>query len=373
MTTSRKWTWGASVLLLLLSLCFPTLSQEERITSSSLRTLGVDPTTFQPIVFSHNETMLAAFDQAPFEDKKAGNFYRLWFFEIGRDGKLGKAHKVPVPLATLQQGEFSPDDRSFIVLGNRGTAFHKVDLKSFALTPLFEPEWGKPGFRADPAVLWTDRQRLYVAGRPYDAQRFVETATIATLNPQATGAAVFERGPDITTLEKGLERLWVSTYLSDSAAFFGQKYPQLTLLSYWNGERVTEFDRGWKYNGFWSGNGRLLYAVRRTEGAPSVLTLYDAKNDSKTEIATSPETYTYLFLSRDGRTALFSQKSSTAGRLEVFFAQEQDGWKVHPLSADSRGQARSLATGWMRLSSNGRYVCHIGPTGLTLYQTKAGG
>lgn len=354
--------------LLILTLLPGSLSAEERFTSSQLRNAGVNAANLQPIVFSHDNRTLAAFDRADFEDKKRGVFYRLWLFQVNRDGSFGEAKKVELPLKTLEQGEFTPDDSKFVVLGNRGTTFYTIDLNDYSVSPLMEPEWGEAGFRADPPVLWTEGGKLFVSGRPYDKSRFVETRTVATLRPEAQDGEKFQRGPDISTLEKGLERLWFANYVSDRAAFFGQKYPQTTILSYWNGNRVAEFDRAWKYIGFWVNSGRLLFSTRRTDGGPCELALYDAASSSTKTIASSDKDYRYIFLSRNGETAITSQMDSEAERLIPFYARESENWELKPLITDRTGTTRTIPPGWMRLSSDGSMVCHVGANGLTLYK-----
>ena len=355
-------------LLIFLVACLDGLAlSEERLTGSRLRTLGVNSSSLQPITFSHNDRYLAAFDRAEFEEKKEGTFYRLWFFEIGRDGTLGQARSVPLELKNLQQGEFTPDDKQFIVIGNRGTTFLSIDMSTYRTSALLEPQWGQAGFRADPAVLWTESGKLFVAGRPYDKERFVETQTVATFRPQAPPEQRFVRGGDLSTLEQGLDRLWFSNYVNDTKAFFGQKYPEVTLLSFWNGSVVSEFDRAWKFLGFWGNAGRLLYSAKRSQGQDCELVLYDSNTNTKTLIGQDKTDYRYLFLSRDGKTALTPQMEGTDRRLIPWDAHESEGWKLKPVLVDSRGVPRTVSSGWIRLSSQGKLMCHVGESGLAIY------
>lgn len=343
---------------------------EDQLTTSELRRLGVHPERLQPIAFSHDDRTLAAFDRATFEEKKEGVFYRLWLFDIQRDGTFGEARSVPITLKNFQQGEFTPDDSHFVLIGNRGTTFQAVDLKSLEVQDILIPEYGEPGFRADPPVLWTEGGRLYVTGHPYDKNRFVETRTVATLQHKSDAEWEFERSRDIGTLEKDIERLQVACYLTDSSGYFGQKYPEVTLLNFWDGEKVTEFDRAWKFSGFWSNGGRLIYSTRRGEGLDSELMLYDAKKDTKTVLATDPEDYRYLFLSRDGRTAITSQLSETEGRLTPWYAKDSEDWKLKPVVTDASGNPRTVPAGWMRLSSTGSHMAHVGPNGIALFDLR---
>lgn len=364
MTTTQK----NLILALLLSLLTltPTWAQES-LTGVRMRSLGINASTLQPITFNHSSSQLVAFDRAPFEMKKQGVFYRLWFFEISPQGQLGEIRSVDLPLKSMQQGEFTPDDKYFIALGNRGTTFLAVDMSTLQVKALMNPNWGEAGFRADPAVLWTEEGSLFVLGRPYDKERFVETRTVARVTVDSASDGTFERGPDITTLEKSLDRLWFTNYVSDKAAFFGQKYPSLTILSFWDGEAVTEIDRAWKYTGFWGNAGRLLYTARRAEQEPGELALFDSATGTHKVLARDPQGYRYLFLSRDGQTALVSQLSETAGRVVPFYARESDDWALKPLVTDKKGQSKTLPAGWMRLSSDGGLACHIGARGLQIF------
>lgn len=339
---------------------------QERKTTSELRQAGIDTDTFQPIAWSHNERWLAAYDEASFEEKKEGVFYRLWLLEVSGTGSVNRIQKVPLKLASFLQGEFTVSDDAFVVLGNRGTTFLKVDLKNWSISPVLEPSPGQAGFRADPTVLWTEGGHLFSVGYPYDEARFINARTIATINPNATGAAAFKAGPDLSSLEKGLERLWFSNYLTPSSIFYGQKYSDTVILSHWNGQRISEFDRAPRVWGSWGASGRIVYSVERNKDVSELL-VFDSKTGAKTVLSSGPDAYRYLFLSRDGGTALVSLMVPEGRRLSTFFARQSEGWKLRPLEADSSGRARSLAAGWMRLSSKGALLAHVSSTGLSIY------
>ena len=72
---------------------------------------------------------------------------------ISPTGSVLRYQKVPLKMASLLQGQFTPGDDAFLVLGNRGTVLSRVDLKSFAINAIMEPAPGRAGFRADPAAL----------------------------------------------------------------------------------------------------------------------------------------------------------------------------------------------------------------------------
>lgn len=348
------------LLVLCLFLTFPVLA-EQRLTQSAMRAQGIQPRSFQPIAFSHDDRWLAGFDRASFEEKKEGTFYRLWFFKLGREGELDEAKSVPLNLKSLQQGEFTPDDKAFVVIGNRGTTFLKVSLEDFEVSSLLEPSWGTPGFRADPAVLWTENEELYVLGYPYDEARFVDPKTVATVTQDGS----FEAGPNLTAVEQPVERLWFTNYLGPRSAFFGQKYPTVTILSHWDGEEVFEFDRAPRFTSFWGNGGRLLYSAERSEEQKELL-VYDVESGEKTVLASQADSYRYLFLSRDGETALVSLAVPDT-RLEPYIARASNDWELVPLVTDRKQRAKTVAAGWMRLSSTGKFVCHVSSTGIALY------
>lgn len=343
------------------------LSAQERITASQLRSKGVEAASLQPIAFSHDSRTIACFDRAPFEEKKKGTFHRLWFFRVQPDGRLGDVRSVDLPLKNLQQGEFTPRDDRFVVLGDRGTTFLSVRLDNLSVEDLLVPEWGKAGFRGDPPVLWAESGKLFAIGHFYDKERFVEPTTIAVVNPQAEPSKRFERGPNISVLEKGLERLWVTNYLTDNSAFFGQKLPHATVLSYWDGQKVREFDRGAKFSGFWAKAGRLLYSRKSTELAENELVVYDSANGNLKVVDRSEQDYRYLFLSRDGKTLLMSRLLPKQDRVVTYYARESEGWSLKLVVEDRNKRPVSLPAGWMRISSDGKWLCYVGADGLSLY------
>jgi hypothetical protein len=364
--TSFARSTSIQLAMLFCLLCTGLAWGQERKSTADLRQAGINTDSFQPIGWSHNDRWMMGWDEAPFEEKKAGVFFRLWLFEIAPNGLVGRIQKVPLKMANFLQAEFTPNDDAIVIMGNRGTLWEKLDMKSFALSPLLEPELGKAGFRSDPSVLWTEGGALYTVGFPYDEARFIGPRTIATINPDGTGAAAFKAGPDLSTLEKGIERLWMSNYMSPSSAFYGQRYTDSVVLSHWDGQQRAEFDRAQRMWGSWGNSGRLLYSVQRSDTVSELL-VFDARTGSKTVIASGPEVYRYLFLSRDGNTALASVMVPQGRRLSTFYARARDGWKLHPIEADPSGRARSLAAGFMRLSSRGGLMAHVSSTGLVVY------
>ena len=325
---------------------------------------GIHTESFQPICFSHNDKTLAGFDRASFEEKKSGIFYRVWFIRFDREGRVSESKSVKVGLKSLQQGEFSPDDQKFLLIGNRGTTYHLVDLSDMSVSPFYEPKLGQPGFRAEPAVLWTEGNQLLVSGHSYSAERFVGPKTIAHID---LDQSAFHEGPELRTVERSLKRLWFSSYVTQSTAFFAQKYSGLAVLSYWNGETVTEISRAFRYRGFWANSGRLLGSSQSVQGGPEELFLYDAESGERTVIASSAEPFRYLFLSRDGKTALVSQADKAYGRLKVSVAKEEESWQMRVLSDSRPGTSKTLPAGWMRLSSQGKLVCHVSRNGLRTF------
>lgn len=344
-----------------------SVSAQEKLTSSQLRALGVETSTLQPITFSHDSRTVVCFDRAPFEEKKDGTFFRLWFFKIQPDGRLGTARSVNLPLKNLQQGEFTPDDSRFVVLGNRGTTYLSVRTDNLKVEELMTPEWGIAGFRGDPPVLWSQGGKLFTTGHFYDRERFVEPTTVATINPQADPGSRFQRGPNIAALEKSLERLWVTNYASDQSAFFGQKLPHATVLSHWDGNRVREFDRASKFSGFWGAAGRLLYSRKSTPLSENELVVFDSTTGNLKVVERSEQDYRYLFLSRDGRTLLTSRLIPGQDRVETYYAREQENWELKPMIRDRNNRPVSTATGWMRISSDGKWTCYVGSGGIVLY------
>ena len=357
---------GLIALFVCLCCAAPAWAQQGRKSAAELRQAGVNVESFQPIKWSHNDKWLAAFDEATFEEKKQGVFFRLWLLEIGSDGSINRLQKVPLKMANFLQGEFTPNDDAYIIMGNRGTTWMRLDMKTFAVTPLLEPREGEPGFRSEPTVLWTDAGSLYTVGYPYDEHRFVNARTIATINPNATGAEAYKPGPDLTTLEKGIERMWMTNYLSPTSIFYGQHYSDTVVLSHWDGRARSEFDRCARLWGSWGNAGRLLYSAERSPEV-SELMVFDSKTGQKSVLASGPDVYRYLFLSGDGGTALVSLMVPEGRRLNTFFARASDGWKLRPVEAEAGGRGRTMAAGFMRLSTRGGLMAHISANGLVIY------
>lgn len=341
----------------------PALGQQ-RTTTTQLRQWGADPATLRPITWSHNEKWLAAYDRAPFEEKKEGVFFRIWLFEIGPAGSIINTRKVPIGLTSLQQAAFSPTDDALIVMGNRGTTWYRLDMKSFKLEDLMVAQANTPGFRADPEVIWSNHGKLYTVGYPYDQNRFINARTVATINTNRTGSEAFTPGPDLTTLQKGIEHLWMVDYMSPTSIFYGQRFPDKVILSHWDGTGLTEFDRTPRFWGTWASADRLLYAAKRSDKS-SDLVVFDAPSKTKTTIASNPTPFRYLFLSGDGDT-LVASLDADRGRLISFYARSADGWKLRPVNPSGE-RNQSIAPGFMRVSVHGKYLAQTSATGLSIY------
>ncbi len=345
-------------LFLLLTTMLPATA-EDRLRASELRSLGVDMFTFQPIAYSHDGRLLAAFDKAPFEEKKEGRYFRLWLIPVTADARFGTVRKVELPIVSFEQGSFTPDDRGFVILSKARTTFTMVDVNTMEFRNFMEYQPGVPGFRAEPAVLWTNGGQLMVTGTPYDENRFVKGRYIATIDVSKEGPDAFTTGPEVQSLERRINGMRFVNYNRTDLGFFGHKINDQSILSVWEGgDTVKEFDRAVAYHGVWGSGSRLLFSALRGKDQHE-LAIYDADSGQKTVLEAGAKPYSYLFLSKDAGTAVACQMDNESGRMDVFYAREEDGNQVKPVP-----QFKNARVGWLRVSSHGKTLVLFNQLGM---------
>ncbi len=344
--------------LVVLLLCLTALTwADELVRASKMRSEGIDLFSFQPIRFSNQGRVLAGFDRAPFELKKKGIFFRLWFFQFGVDCRLEGIRSVDLSVPSLDQGSFSPDDRYFVIISNAGTQITAVDTETLEVRDIVRYQKGQPGFRAQPTVMWVEGNRLFVTGHHYDAERYAEENTIAQLDASRTGAEAFTAGTNIFRFERSIKNKEFLNYNSDQLGFAVNKSGDRSKLSVWDGESLEQLDESTQFHGFWGEGTRFLYACERP--GQNELILYDALEERQWKIGSADRPFRYLFLSKDATTAIGCQLDSVAQRMDIHVAKERDDFV-----ANVPETLKDVKLGWLRLSSDGRYLVHFTEKGL---------
>lgn len=344
-------------LLLLILLMAPSLA-DDRLRASELRSMGMDMFTFQPIAFSHDGRLLAGLDKAPFERKKEGFFFRLWLIPVTSDARFGEVRKVELPISSFEQGCFTPDDSGFLIISKARTVFTLVDTASLEYKNLMEPQPGTPGFRAEPAVLWTAAGKLLVTGTPYDENKYINSRYIASIDWTQEGAAAFNPVVDVHKLESSVKRMHHVNYHSTELGFFSQKTKEETVLSVWEGgDTLREIDRAPRYHGFWGSGTRFLLSAQRGEDQHE-LAIYDADLGQMFSLEKGASPFSYLFLSKDGTTGIACHIDQKSGKMDVFYTRGTEG-PVMPVT-----KFKDARVGWLRVSTSGKVLVLFNQLGL---------
>lgn len=350
----------AAVFMLLLATA-PTVWADAITTATDLRTAGIDVDSYQPITFTWDGRTLVGFDRAPFEEKKHGVMYRLWLLDFDVSGRLEEARKVPLAIPSFEQGSLNADEDAFVIISDAGTRYLTVDMETLEVADLMKPEAGKPGFRADPPVLWTADGKLLTTGYFYDENRYADNNTIATVNTSATGQAAFTEGPDIQQVERSHSQTRGLNYNSDKLGYFLSSQGDDMLLSRWTPDGgFSQVDRAEQFTGLWGAATRVLYSAARAGGQHDLI-VYDGAQDRKWNLATGAEPYRYLFLSKDGTTAVACQFEPVAQRMNVFVGKERGDFGLTPVDGLQR-----IKIGWIRVSPEGRYLAVYNERGLSI-------
>ncbi|HXE73647.1 MAG TPA: hypothetical protein VNO81_13380, partial [Candidatus Nitrosotenuis sp.] len=272
-----------------------------RTRAGELEKLGVDPLTARPIEFSDDGRTLLLFQSSDTQDKARGFPVTLILLSLGSDASVQGARRILLPVPSIEALALTADARSAVLLTQSGASFYVVDLETGGLRPLMLHKPGQPGFRADPSVLWRYHDQLYTIGYFYDQEDYAEDNVIAAIDPSRTGVEAFRGGPNVYRLQRSLEGLHFSGYLSPSLGFLGDKRRDETVLFEWrDGSPLKEIDRASAFLSFWGEDERLLYTARRPTGVMEVV-LYDASSGQRQILANDDKTtWGYVVLAKDG-------------------------------------------------------------------------
>jgi len=264
-----------------------------------------------------------------------GQIWWLHFFRLDWPGKTANHDMVSLPLARVDQYAFAPDMKSVVVVGNGGTVVLNVNLASKQIRPIFKYEKGKPGFRIQPPTFWIEDGKLTTSGYFYNEDQFLTLQAAVSVDPNGSGLTAFTTVRDITGINETMKFYADSVWNSSTQAYFSlreSEKPLIFAIYAYGGDpsKMDLVDRGAWVDSMASGQDRVIYAVRQADGT-SKTRVYEQGSKQSWQVGDGKSNYTYLYMSRDGSTALVCLLELEKRKMSTWYAHDSDKFRLHPM------------------------------------------
>lgn len=365
---------AAALLLSCALLSAPAVQAEENfVNPTKLKSYGIDAEKYFLTGFSHDGSFIMLYQPNTPKKKLEGLGFKLFIVNLSPSGNnIESVKEYEVPVTKWEYSMLTPDQKDIIIVTKAGATFVKFNLETGKSTILHENIPGQPGFRAYPQVLHYVDGEIFCTGYFHNEEGLCDVDCNATLDPNKEGVAAFHRVYDVQgMMVKMAPKAW--TFTKKDMGFFCSEpdnYKDTSLMLEWNPPEMSKpkiFDVGKALYAMWGAQNRLLYTMQREDNTFD-LVLYDGTTCKKTFLDKgNKDMYFNLFMSADGKTALFTDTKNRVKRAAYFYADEANGWKITPV-ADFRGQAKPF--GEIRISDDGSKMVIKSKQGLTVANVK---
>lgn len=291
-----------------------------------------------------------------------GQVWRLRVFRFSAGSTKPKLTTIQMPTTDLSQVAISPDGARALAISDRGTRFIGVDLVKGEAQVIFRLTSGEPSFRVMPEVVWFEKGRFHTIGYFMDADQISTGDAIVSVDVPGRGFSAIHKVRDITEMMKVFKGFQQALWHTSDQAYFvgrGRLTDPFQLVSVF-GDKPVVITSAEKYSNLAAGENRVVYIAKN--GDKGVMAVYDAPMAKRWEIDSAGKDMEYTYMSADGKTLLASTFDVKGGRMTTYYAQEGDGYKLHPVPAMT-----DLQMGTQRFSGNGRVIWMYGSRGLREY------
>ncbi|MDO5296318.1 MAG: hypothetical protein Q4F00_06755 [bacterium] len=363
--------WGKTALVLGFCFCCGLNAAEAKATKTTamdFRAKGVNAKYLDLICMSTDNEYICFHSREP-RDKDHDDFRNnVYVFKVNADNSLGSYKKYTITgIPSIEQLNFTPDNKSIIMISKMGATILKLDLASGKVTTIMEHIKGQPGFKVFPNILMHSDGELLIQGYFYDKDTFCGPNTICVLNYNKTGLDAFTLASDVDKMQVETRRghdTVIENFTRKDTGFWvmDNKDKSWSCYRWIDGKGVKEFDHAQEVPGLWGSESRLLYSAKRAPNSYD-LVVYDAKTDEKFKISEGRRTpYSYVFLADSGKTAIFNDINEQTKTTQIMYARESEGWAPKPL----QGLDRRIPMGIERIALDGRKVMYLNDD-FTLY------
>ncbi|MGM9998625.1 MAG: hypothetical protein ACI38Q_04435 [Candidatus Bruticola sp.] len=365
--------------LLLAAACLATLTfgadmaqaDNHFTTAADFKRQGVDIKNFQPICFSPDSSSILGVVYNGKGSIEKGKKYSLVVLDFSNKLTISRVRKYDIDIPMIEQVTYTLDGKGVVFTSRAGATFQKLDLDTGKITTIMEHKAGVPGFRCYPLLMVHYKDKFLATGFFYDKDDYAERNSLVYLDTNKTGVEAFTKIAETQKAQNKAHRESKNYYecmVSPNYMFFVDDLGSSVDYTTWKvGDdtlALKTFDKGLKTIGMWSYEDKLLYSVQRTRGNFD-LVLYDAATNKKVDIASTQSPYRDLFLSQDGKTAMFSVFNKDSTRAKTYYARESEGWQVKPIEGYNE-----FAFGTQRLAPNGKYMFMVNEKGMRIFEVK---
>ena len=322
--------------------------------TAALKAKGITSRHFNMVAVSPDNRFICGYVR---EFKKTNghllNNTILYIIPILSSGALGSAYAYTLEdVSRVEHACFTPDSRAVVFTTKAGATFMRLDISTGSVATIMEHKKGQPGFRSYPEIITNSGTEMLAQGYFYDANDYAGRNAIAVLNPYKKGISAFTLANEIQRAQFSIRQQnknFTETFPRKDLGFMTIHSDNYCLFYRWHAEKgIKCYDKSKELLGFWGGGTRLLYSSKRHDNTYD-LCIYDGYSDKKITLSSSrPTPYTYLFLSGNGRTAVFNDRDAQ-GMTTIYYARESEGWKIKNI----QGLHKRLTSGAMRISFDG--------------------
>ena len=335
-------------------------------TTGELKAQGITSSNMHIVSFSPDGRYLLAHAREPKNNNLRYLENVVYNIPIKSDNTIGKVKAYKIACPRIEQLAYTPDGKAVVITTKEGATFLKLDLASGKVSTIMEHVNGQPGFRCYPNVFTSTADELLIQGYFYDKDGYCGPNSIAVLDASKTGVEAFAYTADLDRAQLSTRKnykTFAENYPAKDVGFMGMNSGHDWTCYVWNGGETTkQFDKAKEFLGLWGGANRLLYSVRR-DNKNCDLIVYDGKTDKKFMLSEGRATpYMYLFLSGDGKTALFNDADDATSTTKLCYARESEGWEIKPI----QGIDKKIRTGPARISFDGTKAAQHSRQGLRI-------
>ncbi len=341
-------------------------------TAADLKRQGLDIKNFQPVSFSPDSSSILGIIYNGKEAVAQGKKYSLAVLSFDKKLAVTKVKKYDIDIPMIEQVTYTTDGNSVIFTSRSGATFQKLNLDTGEISTIMEHKAGTPGFRCYPLLMVQYKDQFIVNGFFYDKDDYAERNSVAILDTNKTGVEAFTKVAETQKAQSKAHRdskTYYECLVSPKYAFFIDNLGTIVDYSVWNLQDskldLKTFDKGLNTIGMWSFEDKLLYSIQRSKSNYDLI-LYNADTNSKVNIAVGTQVpYRDLYLSQDGKTAMFSIMNQDYTRAKTCYARESENWQVKPIQGYNE-----LAYGMQRISPNGQYMLVSTDKGIRIFDVK---
>jgi hypothetical protein len=332
------------------------------IDAEALHKLGINDTQLTLGVVSTDGSLVICYERERDLKRIAEHkLYQLRVFHISWPTHKYTVDSIWLPLTRFDQLSLTGDGKHCVVIGDYGRNFIDVDLTTKKARTIFRHARGGRGFRSMPTVCWVEKQKVHTLGYYYDEGETLIKDAVVSIDTSLSGLDALHEVRDISGLIRSTLNYQICMWhASDQAYFGGFETDKLCHLFGFNGtEQLQRLDQALRYDAIAVGQDRVFVVAKKSK-TDYDMAIYDPTHAGKAWHMGDPKTrYQYLYMSKDGTTALCTHFDYLARRMTMWYAHQKDGYALHPLP-----QIQQAVVGTVRLSPGGQVFGFLRPAGL---------